>query len=70
MLLRSEAEILAASDDPERTYVEILLPLKAKAYAHYVNTQSFKGDLRIIMRTFRQVMAPTPVAQSRKDLDL
>lgn len=54
--LRDEAEVLAASDDPERAYVEQLLPAKARAYAEYVTDRSFRGDLRILADTARAVL--------------
>ncbi|WOQ16972.1 sugar transferase [Raineyella sp. W15-4] len=56
--LRSEADILAQSPDPELTYVEELLPLKAQAYIEYIRTQSFWGDIRTILATFVAVIFP------------
>ena len=52
---RNEAEILASVDDPETHYVETILPQKAAAYAEYVRTRSFTGDLAIIARTAKAV---------------
>lgn len=52
---RREAEELAAVDDPEKHYVEAILPRKVELYCDYVRTRSFAGDLRIIMRTLRTV---------------
>lgn len=68
VLLRSEAAILAASDDPERTYVEDLLPLKAHAYAKYVSTRSFFGDVRILLATLKAIAVPASSAGLPKDL--
>lgn len=48
---RREAEGLASSDDPERTYVEEVLPHKVELYTRYVEAQSFVGDLVILVRT-------------------
>jgi lipopolysaccharide/colanic/teichoic acid biosynthesis glycosyltransferase len=70
VLLRSEAEILAASPDPERTYVEELLPLKATEYERYVRTRSFVGDTKIIVDTFAAIVTPTNVAGLPKDLEI
>lgn len=70
VLLRSEADILAASPDPERTYVEELLPLKATEYARYVRTRSFGGDTKIIVDTFAAIITPTNVAGLPKDLEI
>jgi hypothetical protein len=70
VLLRSEADILADSPDPERAYVEELLPLKARAYERYVRTRSFAGDTRIILDTFAAIVLPTSVARLPKDLEI
>ena len=70
VLLRSEADILAASPDPERTYVEELLPLKATEYERYVRTRSFVGDTKIIVDTFAAIVTPTNVAGLPKDLEI
>ncbi|WP_184241402.1 sugar transferase [Micrococcus cohnii] len=48
---RNEADELAAAEDPEKHYVEVLLPQKARLYAEYVRHRSFTGDLAILART-------------------
>ncbi|MNG30971.1 Bacterial sugar transferase [compost metagenome] len=48
---RNENEMLAGSADPERTYVEKVLPIKQKYYLDYVRSHSFLGDLKIILDT-------------------
>lgn len=48
---RHEQDILAASADPERTYVEAILPRKLEIYQDYVRRQSVALDLRVILRT-------------------
>ena len=67
--LRSEADILAHSPDPERTYVEEFLPLKAQAYVIYVHTRSFMGDLRTVLATLRAIVLPASSAQLSPDLE-
>ncbi|MBE7324821.1 sugar transferase [Nocardioides sp. Y6] len=52
---RREAEELAEVVDPERHYVEVILPRKVAMYRDYVRTRSFVGDLKIIFRTLRTV---------------
>lgn len=49
--LRNEADELAAVADPERHYVESLLPRKLALYVDYVNNRGLAGDLAIIART-------------------
>ncbi len=63
VLLRNEGDILAKSPDPERTYVEELLPLKAQAYANYVLNRSSLGDIKVIMTTVRAVVLRTSTVQ-------
>ena len=55
---RHEAGLLAGSSDPERTYLDEVLPLKAAAYAGYVRERSFWGDIRVILRTVIAVLTP------------
>jgi lipopolysaccharide/colanic/teichoic acid biosynthesis glycosyltransferase len=57
---RDESEILGRSDDPERTYVEEILPQKIDCYLRYVRTRSFFGDLGILLRTLWRVAVPDP----------
>lgn len=68
VLLRNEAEILARSADPERTYVVELLPLKAQAYLSYVRTRTFAGDIKVILATLNAILSPTPDTRLPKDL--
>ena len=57
IVLRDEADLLAAAPDPETYYVEILLPQKVAMYAEYVRARSLTGDLRILARTVWAVAA-------------
>jgi lipopolysaccharide/colanic/teichoic acid biosynthesis glycosyltransferase len=56
---RNESEILGSSEDPERTYVEEILPRKVSRYLCYVRYRSFPGDLLILARTLWRIMAPS-----------
>lgn len=58
VLLRSESDVLGAAEDPERLYIEELLPLKAQKYAEYVRSRSMIGDLGIILATLRAIVRP------------
>jgi len=49
---RDENELLGRSADPERTYVEQVMPAKLAFCERYVRERSFTGDLGIIGRTF------------------
>ena len=52
---RHEQEELAAAEDPERHYVEVILPKKVQMYRDYVRNRTFLGDLGIILRTFTAI---------------
>jgi lipopolysaccharide/colanic/teichoic acid biosynthesis glycosyltransferase len=53
---RNEEEILAAAEDPEREYVEKVLPRKLELYEKYVNDITFLGDLKVIVATFAAIL--------------
>lgn len=55
--LRDEASLLAVASDPERFYVEELLPKKLEAQLRYVRGRSLSGDIRIIFRTIFTLLA-------------
>ena len=50
---RDEERLLAESHDPERTYVERIMPIKQRHYLTYVAHHSVAGDLRILLDTLR-----------------
>ena len=50
-----EAERLAAAADPEREYVEVILPAKLAAAADYADRASLATDLGVIWRTLRAI---------------
>jgi lipopolysaccharide/colanic/teichoic acid biosynthesis glycosyltransferase len=50
-----EGSLLAAATDPEKTYVEDILPKKLALYEEYVENQTFAGDLALIFRTLRRI---------------
>jgi lipopolysaccharide/colanic/teichoic acid biosynthesis glycosyltransferase len=48
---REESALLGQANDPERTYIEEILPVKLDYYVRYVRERSFVVDLRIIFLT-------------------
>lgn len=52
---RDENALLGRAADPERAYVEEVLPIKLRFYLEYVDTRSFLVDLRIIFATIAAV---------------
>lgn len=51
LAFRHEAELLAKAADPEREYVERILPAKLQLSADYVRQASLWTDMRLIGRT-------------------
>ncbi|MFT3956827.1 MAG: sugar transferase [Piscinibacter sp.] len=48
---RQESELLARAADPEREYVEVVMPAKLRLAAAYVDQASLATDIRLILRT-------------------
>lgn len=57
---RNENQLLADSSDPERCYVEEILPTKLALYDQYIDNHTIFGDLVIIFRTISAVMKIGP----------
>lgn len=53
---RNENDILAASDDPDRCYIEKVLPDKLKIDLEYVGKASFFYDIKLIFVTFWEIL--------------
>ncbi|MTK53269.1 sugar transferase [Paludibacter sp.] len=51
ILLKNENEMIAASPDPEKFYIEKLIPEKVSINLQYIERMSLKNDLRIIIKT-------------------
>ena len=56
LIYSNEQEVLGASDDPNKTYVEKVMPHKLALYRQYVWERSFRLDLRIILATILKLM--------------
>lgn len=52
---KNENTILSKSNDPERAYVEEVLPIKLSYYESYYEEASFFVDLKIIYLTFFEI---------------
>lgn len=59
--LIDEEDLLARSADPNRRYIDDLLPLKQAHYIAYVQNRSFQGDLMLIARTIWTVLQRFPL---------
>ena len=56
ILFKDENDVLGLAPDPERAYVETILPVKLEYYQRYVRERSFWLDLRIIFRTLAAIL--------------
>ena len=56
ILFKDENDILGHAPDPERAYVETILPVKLKYYQRYVHERSFWLDLSILFRTLVAIL--------------
>lgn len=52
---KDENEILSKSTDPEKTYIEEILPIKISYYEKYFQEASFITDVKIILFTLKEV---------------
>lgn len=53
---REENKILGLSTNPEKTYINEILPIKLKYYIQYTQKNNIFLDLLIILRTFQAIL--------------
>lgn len=53
---RNENEILAKADDPDKTYVEQIMPDKIAIDLEYVENASLTNDIKLIFKTFSEII--------------
>lgn len=56
LLYLDEAEQLARAADPQREYIEVILPRKLQCAADYAAQASLRSDLGVLLRTLRRLM--------------
>jgi lipopolysaccharide/colanic/teichoic acid biosynthesis glycosyltransferase len=52
-----ENALLASAQDPERAYIEVILPVKQRFYVEYVENRTFTEDLKILRATLATLLA-------------
>lgn len=52
----NEDELLGQAKNPEKEYVEVIMPKKLVLNIQYINNQSFFGDIWLIFRTFSKIL--------------
>jgi lipopolysaccharide/colanic/teichoic acid biosynthesis glycosyltransferase len=55
---RDESELLARAADPEREYIDVVLPTKLRYALHYVDQPTIANDLRVLGLTLTTVFVP------------
>jgi len=53
----NENELLAKSDNPEKTYIEDVMPAKLKLNLKYISDTSLATDIKIIFKTFGKIVS-------------
>lgn len=56
IVYRDENDVLAKSEDPERTYIEEIMPQKIKLNMQYMQKMNVFYDIYLIFRTFAAVL--------------
>lgn len=62
---RDENELLARASDPEREYIDVILPSKLRYALDYVDNASVANDLRVLGLTLRTVFVPSLPSRRR-----
>ena len=60
LLFMHESALLAAAADPEREYIEVILPKKLQCAADYADHATLWTDLRLLGRTLRVLLGGGP----------
>ena len=53
---KDENEVLGRASDPEKAYIEEVLPIKLQYYVQYVKERSLWVDFTLIIRTIRAIL--------------
>lgn len=62
---RDEGTLLALAADPEREYIDVILPSKLRYALHYVDNLTMADDLKVLGLTLRTVFVPSFPASRR-----
>jgi len=57
---RDESAVLASSDDPERAYLEQVMPEKLAINLDYLERRTLLSDVRVILATFVRILRRDP----------
>jgi lipopolysaccharide/colanic/teichoic acid biosynthesis glycosyltransferase len=54
---KNENDLLEKAEDPEKYYIEKIMPDKIKLNLEYINERSFFKDFKVILRTLSAVIS-------------
>lgn len=54
---RNESDLLAKAADPEREYVEVVMPAKLRLAAHYARQATVRTDVAVLIQTVRILLS-------------
>ncbi len=57
LLYFEENELLAASSDPEQTYIKEVMPAKLELNKKYISQMGFGTDMKIIFKTLKRIVS-------------
>ncbi len=57
LLYFEENELLAASSDPEQTYIKEVMPAKLELNKKYISQMGFGTDIKIIFKTLKRIVS-------------
>lgn len=57
ILYFNESDLLSQSANPEKTYIEEIMPAKLELNLKYIREQNFKTDLSIIAKTIQRIFS-------------
>jgi lipopolysaccharide/colanic/teichoic acid biosynthesis glycosyltransferase len=63
---RYEEDMLAAVDDPERHYCDVIVPAKLRMNLRYLEKISLSSDLRLMLQTLHVIASPAVTEMDRK----
>ena len=52
----NENELLGKSENPEKTYIEEIMPAKLKLNLKYIQQKSFSTDIKLIFKTIGKIL--------------
>ena len=56
IIYKDENEVLAQSDDPEKTYIEEIMPKKIEINMQYIEKMNVFYDIKLIFKTFAAIL--------------